>query len=125
MVPLAEPRALHPAERVLLDALVGRTGHAGLREQARSAVVGGTCSCGCPSVSLRVAGPALSTEDMLRFSDHGRDDVFGVHAHTAGARVEVVVHVLSGRIDELEIYAGDAAEPDLPSPEDLAHVAIY
>lgn len=125
MVPLAEPRDLRPAERALLDALVARTGHAGLRDQARSAVVEATCSCGCPSVGLRTAGTALSTVDMLRFSGHGRDDVFGIHGHPDGDRVEVVVHVLAGRIGELEVYAGDGAVPALPSPDDLTDVHIY
>ncbi len=125
MVPLAAPRELTSAERALLDALVDQTGHAGLRTQARSAVVGSTCSCGCPSIGLRVAGPPLSTVDMLRFSGHGRDDVFGVHAHTAGVGIEVVVHVLVGRIEELEIYAGDGVVPRLPSPADLTGVDVY
>jgi hypothetical protein len=123
MVPLAEPRALTAAERALLEALVGRAGHAGLRAQADTAIVDSVCSCGCPSVGLRAGGPALSAEDMLAFSGHGRDDVFGIHAHHDG--VDVVVHVLTGRLDELEVYAGDGETPDLPSPGDLADVDIY
>ena len=125
MVPLAEPRELHPSERALLDALVGRTGHPGLRAQARSAVAGSTCSCGCPSVGLRTTGPTLSGADMLRFSGNGRDDVFGIHAHPGDHRVEVVVHVLRGRIDELEVYAGDGVVAPLPSPDELTDVDIY
>lgn len=123
MVPLAEPRPLSAAERALLDALVERTGHDDLRAQARTAVVRSTCSCGCPSVGLRVTGPQLSTVDMVQFNGSGRDDFFGVHGY--GGDVEIVVHVLRGTIDELEVYAGDGVRPALPSPAELTGVEIY
>jgi hypothetical protein len=123
MVPLAEPRPLSTAERALLDALVDRTGHDDLRAQAGSAVVWSACSCGCPSAGLRVTGPQLSTVDMVRLSRHGRDDYFGVHGYAGD--VEIVVHVLQGTIDELEVYAGDGLRPALPSPAELTDVAIY
>jgi hypothetical protein len=123
MIPLTETRALTDAERALLGALVARTGNADLRAQARSAVVESVCSCGCPSVGLRSDGPALSTAEMLAFSGHGRDDVFGVHGYRD--KVVVVVHVLLGRLAELEVYAGDGVATPLPFPEDLTTIEIY
>lgn len=123
MVPLAQARGLTAAERALLEALVDRTGSAALRAQARQATVNEICSCGCPSVGLHCDGPTLSTEDMLGFSGLGRDDWFAVRAYHDG--VDVVVHVVEGTIEELEVYAGDGVVPALPSPEDLTDVEIY
>lgn len=123
MVPLAEPRPPTPAEAAIITALVAHTGNAALRAQAESVVVASTCSCGCPSVGLRSDGPELSTVDMLALSGYGRDDWFAVRAHHDG--VDVVVHVLSGRLGELEVYAGDGVTVALPAPAELTDVEVY
>jgi hypothetical protein len=123
MVPLAEPRPPTPAEAAVLTALVAHTGNAALRAQVDSVTVVSTCSCGCASVGLRTDGPPLSTVDMLALSGLGRDDWFGVRASHDG--VDVVVHVLSGRLGELEVYAGDGIAAPLPEPARLTDVEVY
>ena len=123
MVPLAEPRPPTPAEAAVLTALVAHTGNAVLRAQAESVVVVSTCSCGCPSVGLRSDGPELSTVDVLALSGLGRDDWFGMRASHDG--IDIVVHVLGGRLDELEVYAGDGVTVALPAPADLTDVEVY
>jgi hypothetical protein len=123
MVPLAEPRPSTPAEAAIITALVARTGNAALRAQAESVAVVSTCSCGCPSVGLRTDGPQLSTADMLALSGLGRDDWFAVRASVDGT--DVIVHVLGGRLGELEVYAGDGVAVALPAPPDLADIDVY
>jgi hypothetical protein len=52
-VALAQPRPPTPHERELLDLLVeGPADSLELRAQASTAMVGGVCSCGCPSIQL-------------------------------------------------------------------------
>lgn len=127
-VPLPEPRPLTPAEAATLAALAAHTGRAELRAQAAAAVVTGVCSCGCPSVYLRCDGPVLSTVDMVAHSGNGRDDWFAVHAYhgdMSNGGTQVTLHVMSGRIGELEVYAGDGVVVDMPSPEQLTEFEVY
>jgi hypothetical protein len=123
MVPLAEPRPPTAAEAAIITALVAHTGNAALRAQAESVQVVSTCSCGCPSVGLRSNGPQLSTVDMLGLSGLGRDDWFAVRASHKGT--DVVVHVLSGGLGELEVYAGDGVTVALPAPAGITGVEVY
>jgi hypothetical protein len=106
-VALAEPRHLTAEERALLDVLLRHPGSKPeLVEQANTVQVEATCSCGCPSVFLAVddgAPPAV-------YSD--ADSPPGAGAVQLRASVgesggpEVILHVLEGRMGELEIWAG-------------------
>jgi len=106
-LPLAAPRPLTAEERALLEALLRHPGSKPeLTEQAKTVQVDATCSCGCPSVFLAVddgAPPAI-------YSD--ADSPLGAGAVQLRASVgesggpEVILHVLEGRMAELEIWAG-------------------
>ena len=76
-----------------------------LSEQVATVRVVSTCDCGCASVGLRTDGPQVPATAVARLSDTGRDDYFAVSA-SDGGEVSVVLHVLSGFVGELEIYAG-------------------
>ena len=109
MVPLAEPRPLAAAERALLDALVAPLDIPALAEQIGRAEVVAHCSCGCPSIGLQTDAPELAPEIVGKLSDTGRDDLLDVSAwaaNEAGGEVEVTLHVLLGRVKELEVWAG-------------------
>jgi hypothetical protein len=107
-VPLAEPRPLTAEERALLDVLLRHPlSKRGLTEQAKTVQVDATCSCGCPSVSLAVDERA----PLAAYSD--ADSPVGAGAVGLRATVrerddgpEVILHVLEGRMAELEIWAG-------------------
>ena len=125
LVGLDEARPLTAAERRLLEALIEPLDLAELSEQIARAVVVAQCSCGCPSVGLRTDGPVLPAELVARLSDTGSDDSLGVSAwgpNGEGRDVQVTLHVVRGRLDELEVWPGwDGGEvrTALPSGESL------
>jgi hypothetical protein len=95
-VSLADPRPLTSEERDLLDFLVeSPTSSEELRKQVATARVVGVCSCGCPSVWLEVE------DDDQRGS---RTESFPITARQG--RTEVTLHIVQGRLHELEIWAG-------------------
>jgi hypothetical protein len=122
VVPLDEPRDLSAGERALLDRLL--TGSAAtdeLREQAKTARVVGTCSCGCPSVTLEVAStapPARWTEPHPDVR-HGQDaSIYAEAMNSEGRTLDVVLHSIDGRLTELEIWAqGDDKGPQVTLPD--------
>jgi hypothetical protein len=125
LVPLDEPRPVSADEGALLAALVAPLGLDALSEQVARAEVVSVCSCGCPSVGLRSDGPALAADAVRRLSDVGRHDVLGVSAwglNDERRAVQVTLHVVSGRLQELEVWAGwDGGEVQttLPAAESL------
>ena len=127
-MPFKRPRGLRANERELLEFLVGGPlGCEVLRRQIRSARVTGRCRCGCPSITLETDAPELRATEMKQRSEFGRDDVLEIPAvgrNRAGKRVEVTLHVVYGRIWELEIWAGwDGGEvrTDVPDVTTLVH----
>jgi hypothetical protein len=78
-----------------------------LGEQARVVQVVGTCSCGCPSVFLEVDESAPRAIYSDADSPLGADAVH-LRASMLGSEgdPEVILHVLEGRMAELEIWAG-------------------
>lgn len=116
-VPLGSPRALTQKERAIIDFLVnGPSGSPALCALAEAVEVVATCSCGCPSVWL-----TGSLEDRDRQDDNGSGHV-ALRATQRGAResTEVSLHVVGGRLFELEIFGG--TKPDV-DPTRLVHVA--
>jgi hypothetical protein len=109
-VPLAQPRPLTSHERALVDWFVdGPVNSPEMRAQADAASVVATCSCGCPSVDLEVppgvpAAPLNSDDPDVRNSE---DASFIARATSPdGREVNVILHVIAGRLVELEIWAG-------------------
>jgi hypothetical protein len=115
-VPLEEPRPLGEVERHLLDFLLaGPRGRPELRAQAGSAEVVAGCSCGCPSVWLSVDPDApTATIDASYYS------LTAWGRNPAGEEVQVTAHVLDGRLDELELWAGREGPTQLPAVSALS-----
>jgi hypothetical protein len=105
-VPLADPRPLAPHERALIDFLIaGPLGRPELRAQADMASVVAVCSCGCASVWMEVDGSAPSASYAERETLDGRTDYVALTAHQRETRSsEVRLHVVEGRIYELEVW---------------------
>jgi hypothetical protein len=75
------------------------------------------CSCGCPSVRLKVAreAPALTidaSESPTRDPAYYSLTAWGRNA--AGEDVQVTLHVLDGRLEELELWACREGPTELP-----------
>ena len=101
-----------PESRLLawLAAAVGQE----LIDQAADAAVVGECTCGCSSLRLSTQAAPLPVQTTIRLSDTGRPDYFAVSSGGRGpdGDVSVVLHVLDGRLHELEIFAGEGVAVD-------------
>lgn len=122
---LSHPRDVSPSERALLVALADRVGRHELTAQVEQATVVATCACGCPSIGVRSDdAPALQPEAMRALSGTGRDDVAAIAAtarDAAGREVDVILHVVEGRIEELEVWAGTwGGDPRTALPDPAA-----
>jgi hypothetical protein len=110
MVDLSKSRELSAEERVLLDFLLaGPNVRAEVRTQGDSAQVVSVCDCGCRSVGLRSDVTAFGAPDSAEDSYIGRHDYIGLTADglsAAGTDVEVTLHIVLGRMTELEIWDG-------------------
>jgi hypothetical protein len=108
-VALARPRALTAKERTLIEFLLdGPLGSGELRRQAETVRVVGTCSCGCPSVFLEADPSTPSARFRPEETPFGRTDwvpLTAWHRKSRGS-TEVTLHVVGGRLEELEIWAG-------------------
>jgi len=121
MIELAKPRALTPGEREILEFLTASPLSCDpLREQLSSASVITQCDCGCPSVGLTTDGPIVPDALVVEREPVGRDDYFAIKAvgrNREWRMVDVILHVGSGEVSELEIWAavyGGSPETDLP-----------
>jgi hypothetical protein len=104
---LTSARPLNEHEARLLGELAAFVDEPHLREQIDTARVGANCTCGCSSVRLQTDAPVVPAERVAQLSSSGRADYFAVHS--AGRprtlrHVDVVLHVGSGRIMELEVF---------------------
>jgi hypothetical protein len=117
---LAEPRPLEARERALLDLLLaGPLGREALRHQAATAQVSEACSCGCPSVWLEVDRAVPVAVFRADESPSGRADWVPLTARAGD--VDVTLHVVGGRLAELEVWAGtEGARPHV-DPASLVH----
>ena len=100
-------------ERRLLSWLAAAVGQE-LVDQAADPVVVGECTCGCSSVRLSTPAAPLPVQTVIQLSDTGRDDYLGVSSGGRGpdGQISVVLHVLEGRLYELEIFAGEGVAGD-------------
>ena len=104
---LEVPRAPSEPERRLLIALAAAVDPPLLHDQVATVLVDAVCRCGCPSVRLRSEQEPLPDARVLRLSATGRDDYFAVEASglgPAGQEVSIVLHVVHGRVHELEVF---------------------
>lgn len=112
-------RPLDTAEEELLHFLlaVETEGVAELRVQARHALVGGRCPCGCPTIELVVDPRAAPT------ALNARAPVFSWAraARTAQSSYHVVLFIAEGRLSELEyVSLSDPVPTTFPPISDLA-----
>jgi hypothetical protein len=100
-------------ERRLLSWLAEAVGQE-LVDQAANASVVGECTCGCSSLRLSTPAAPLPVETTIRLSDTDRADYIAVSSSGRGpdSDVSVVLHVLEGRLYELEIFAGEGVAVD-------------
>jgi hypothetical protein len=122
---LPHPLPLSGDEHRLLSSLAAAVDEPLLHRQVETAVVTGVCRCGCSSVRLSSAEPALPSVRVAELSYRANPLVLSVEASSsgpAGERVQVVLHVIRGRIEELEVFVEEGiAVPlaGLPDPTDV------
>ena len=126
------PRRLRSTERALLDFLLDHPlARDELRAQAANMVVDGRCSCGCPSIVLRGDPKAPRARYKKTEAPTKRTDWVPLEATTARGGSIVTLHVLNGRLYELEIwktFIDPENKPEarrrirVPAPERLAYV---
>ena len=98
---LLRPRPLSTAEQRVLSWLAAAAGPDMAAQVADAAVVG-ECACGCSSVQLSPAGAAR------RQSVHSSVGAGGLSPD--GHVIDVVLHLVDGRLHELEVFDSDAGE---------------
>ena len=110
---LPEPRRLTGGELAVLAVLVEALDHEAVRAQLAGAVVCGVCRCGCSAVRLVSDAPPVPTSVIRRFTGGRRDDYLAVTAegtNVHGETVQLVLHLVDGRMEELEIFVGEGIQ---------------
>jgi hypothetical protein len=129
MVDLPAPRTLDAAELALLEfVLSGPSAREELLAQAHSALVVSACDCGCRSVGLKPDAATPSAPYTAEDSPAGNDGYIGLSAEglsPTGTDVEVTLHIVCGRMTELEIWDGaftqEKSTGELPVLKTLHH----
>jgi hypothetical protein len=132
LIPLPEPRQLTLHEQGLLDFLLsGPVDSPALRAQAATAVVDGTCNCGCPSLQLAVDDSApsarLSGPEVL---PSGGAEIRAVGFTEEGLQTLVTLHIVGdvqqgeGVMCELECWPFPSHEGYWPADHPSALPAI-
>lgn len=104
---LDAPRVPSEPEHRLLTTLAAAVDERLLHDQLSAVVVTAVCRCGCSSVRLRSEQQPIPAERVAELSGKGRDDYFAVAATGRGpttTSVDVVLHVMKGRVGELEVF---------------------
>jgi hypothetical protein len=105
-------RALTPAERDLLSHLARALG-SDVSDQVTECIVVGECHCGCSSIQLLTNATPLHEDETRRRSASERSDYLCVSSSGRSmARHEIYLglHVVQGRLHELEIFDADVGE---------------
>jgi hypothetical protein len=113
-----------PAEQRLLSWLAAGVGQE-LLAQVADAVVVGECACGCSSVRLSTSAAPLPVAIMSRLSDSDRPDHVAVSSSGRspdGHVVTVALHVVEGRLYELEVFDTDAGEGAAVDPASVTEL---
>lgn len=106
--PMNEPwRALEPAEVAVLDLLLANDfpGRSELAAQARSALASRIDHEG--SLRFQVDGPQAEVRGRVPVEGHYHDDGSGPGPHRPA--VNLLLHVVEGRLHELEVYKDDGS----------------
>ncbi len=119
---LETPRALSQDERRVVARLAGAVDEPVLHRQVDTALVVAACRCGCSSVRLHTDEPPVSKTRVVQLSETQRQDYFQVAA--TGGAAQVVLHVLQGRVRELEVFAGEGVAVSLKDVLDLSDVTV-
>jgi hypothetical protein len=122
-VPLPRPRMLSADEHALVVRLVAFAEVPSLSAQVATVRAVSTCGCGCASIGLRTDGPPVRASVVARLSGNGREDYFAVSA--SAGEVSVVLHVVAGFVEELEIYVGEGVATPAPHVDSLVDVEIH
>jgi hypothetical protein len=115
-------RALTPTERTLLEFMIEPVASDELAHQVAHATVAAACTCGCPSIGLSTTAPPITEDAAKQLSDVGRENYFAASAwgtDSTGRDVRLLLHVIDGKVAELEIWSGWDGGPvssDLPAP---------
>jgi hypothetical protein len=118
-------RALTNEECALLDVLLGSLlATPEVRAQVASARVVGVCSCGCRSIFLE----AGSDTPTVEFPEARLpvEITATTRANSEPWGLSVTLHILLGRIEELEVWGGTrdgTNNGELPKPRDLELIA--
>jgi hypothetical protein len=98
-------RELADGERQLLELLLSRDfpGCKVLLEQLRCLKVSGECTCGCPSIVFSIESTQAGPAPVKR-----RIPVEASCQNSNGSETHVLLHVVGGWLEELEIYRDDA-----------------
>jgi hypothetical protein len=124
---LGSPRALSADEsRVLLE-LAAAVDEPLLHRQVRAAVVTAACRCGCSSVRLsspKPAVPAARVAQLFRRDGAGGFSVAATGPRPGAADVQVVLHVGSGRVQELEVFLAEGEPVSLTDVTVLTGVIL-
>lgn len=119
---LESRRGLSDDERRLLFVLTAAAVEPLLDRQVDTAAVVAVCRCGCSSVQLRSDEPPVPEARVVKLSGADRPDYFSVTASGGSARV--TLHVMHGRLVELEIFAGEGVTVSLSDLTDLDDVTV-
>ena len=120
---LEHPRPLSDHERALLDRLLSSPAATPeLRAQAEVTTVSAHYSCGCPSILLAVPDDAPlarldPTDPATRYGEYLAIQTSGTRRD--GRSLDVTLHVLGGRLVELEVWGDDVcgAQPTVELPD--------
>jgi hypothetical protein len=127
---LDEPRPPSADELRIISTLAAAVDEPLLQKQVQTAEVDAVCRCGCSSVRLRSDAAPIPPARVADLSARGRPDYFSAEASgtgAAGERVAVVLHVVLGRIQELEVYdtfGGAGVAVALIDITDLAEITV-
>ena len=117
------PRPVSEEERAVIDLLLtSPLATAELRAQVDAAQVVGVCSCGCPSIFFdtpkdlaAVPMPDAEMPAEIVAAGHGVGD-------GEWRKVSVTLHIVQGRLEELEVWGGTrdgTNEGNLPDPKSV------
>lgn len=104
--PLEQSRNLTDAEMRAASTLASAAGSE-LLAQLDETTVTGLCRCGCCSAQLATTSPPVTAKWLRTRSPRGREDYLAISAvaeSPADQLITVTLHVVKGRVAELELF---------------------
>lgn len=115
---IAPPRPLNEHERAILEFLLSAPfpGHKELRQQLATAKVTSQCRT-CPTITFIIDASVAPRAPVARRIPSEAERPGAAPGHTT---LPVLLHVVNGYLDELELYRDDLGQiASLPSPSSL------